>query len=149
LIRYSRDCDSYHDFLDRGLLLTRKLLNQGFLVVKLKTSPRQFTVNRYGVSVKGQTTIYKSLRRKLKTEQHEHLEVNSCAFGRVVSSCSTCDTCRVDLVTNPMISLSLQLIRYFRACDPYHDFLDRGLLLTRKLLNQGFLVVKSKSSLRK
>jgi hypothetical protein len=31
LIRYSRACGSYQDFLDRGLLLTRKLLNQGFL----------------------------------------------------------------------------------------------------------------------
>ena len=28
-----------------------------------------------------------------------------------------------------------QLIRYSRACDSYQDFLDRGLLLTRKLLN--------------
>jgi hypothetical protein len=28
LIRYSRTCSSYQDFLDRGLLLTRKLLNQ-------------------------------------------------------------------------------------------------------------------------
>ena len=42
-----------------------------------------------------------------------------------------------------------QLIRYFRACGSYQDFLDRGLLLTRKLLNQGFLLVKLKSSLRK
>ena len=40
-----------------------------------------------------------------------------------------------------------QLIRYSRACGSYQDFLDRGLLLTRKLLNQGFLLVKS--SLRK
>ena len=31
-----------------------------------------------------------------------------------------------------------QLIRYSRACGSYQDFLDRGLLLTRKLLNQGF-----------
>ena len=37
LIRYSRACDSYHDFLDRGMLLTRKLLNQGFLLFKLKS----------------------------------------------------------------------------------------------------------------
>jgi hypothetical protein len=37
-----------------------------------------------------------------------------------------------------------QLIRYFRACGSYQDFLDRGLLLTRKLLNQGFLLVKLK-----
>jgi hypothetical protein len=28
LIQYSRACGSYHDFLDRVLLLTRKLLNQ-------------------------------------------------------------------------------------------------------------------------
>ena len=42
-----------------------------------------------------------------------------------------------------------QLVRYSRACDPYHDFLGRGLLSTRKLLNQGFQVVKLKSSLQK
>ena len=40
-----------------------------------------------------------------------------------------------------------QLIRYSRACGYYQDFLDRGLLLTRKLLNQGFILVKLKSSL--
>ena len=56
LIRYSRACDSYQDFLDRGLLLTRKLLNQGFLLVKLKSSLRIFygrhhdLVDRYGCS---------------------------------------------------------------------------------------------------
>jgi hypothetical protein len=38
LIRYSRACGSYHHFLDRGLLLTRKLLNQEFLLVNLKSS---------------------------------------------------------------------------------------------------------------
>jgi hypothetical protein len=37
MIRYSRACGSYQDILDRGLLLTRKLLNQGFLVVNLKS----------------------------------------------------------------------------------------------------------------
>jgi hypothetical protein len=36
LIRYSRACGSYEDFLDRWLLLTKKLLNQGFLLVQLK-----------------------------------------------------------------------------------------------------------------
>jgi hypothetical protein len=43
-----------------------------------------------------------------------------------------------------------QLIRYLRACGYYQDFLDGvlGLLLTRKLLNQGFIMVKLKSSLR-
>jgi hypothetical protein len=42
-----------------------------------------------------------------------------------------------------------QMIRYSRACGFYQDFFDIGLLLTRKLLNQGFLLVKLKSSLRK
>jgi hypothetical protein len=44
LIRYSRACGSYQDFLDRGLLLTRKLLNQEFLLVNLKSSLRNCTV---------------------------------------------------------------------------------------------------------
>jgi hypothetical protein len=56
-IRYSRACSSYHDFLDRRLLLTRKLLNQGFLLVMLKWSLRMFygrqhdLNDRYGILV--------------------------------------------------------------------------------------------------
>jgi hypothetical protein len=38
-----------------------------------------------------------------------------------------------------------QLIRYYRACGTYQDFLERGFVLTRKLLNQGFLLVQLKS----
>ena len=62
LIRYARACGSYQDFLDRGLLLTRKLLNQGFLFVKLKSSLRKFygphhdLVDRYGIYVSRMTT---------------------------------------------------------------------------------------------
>jgi hypothetical protein len=62
LIRYSRACCSYQDFLDIGLLLTRKLLNQGFLLVKLKQSLRMFygrhhdLVDRYGISMSQMTT---------------------------------------------------------------------------------------------
>ena len=57
MIRYSRACGSYQDFVDKG-----KLLNQGFLLVKLKSSPRKFygryhdMVNRYGISVSQMTT---------------------------------------------------------------------------------------------
>ena len=57
LIRYSRACISYHDFLDRGLLLIRKLLNQEFQMVKLKSSLCKFygrhheMVDRYGITV--------------------------------------------------------------------------------------------------
>jgi hypothetical protein len=57
LIRYSRACGSYQDFIDRGLLLTRKLLNQEFLLVKLKFYGRHHDlVDRYGISVSQMTT---------------------------------------------------------------------------------------------
>jgi hypothetical protein len=41
------------------------------------------------------------------------------------------------------------VILYSRACGSFFDFFDRGLLLTKKLLKQGFLVVKWKSSIGK
>jgi hypothetical protein len=50
-------CGYYHDFLDRELLLTRKLLNQGFIMATWKTSYQQFyslhydLVDRYVISV--------------------------------------------------------------------------------------------------
>ena len=70
------------------------------------------------------------------------------------------DDCNFPIVNFPFICSNIpvapaygvyisQLIRYSRACGSYLDFLDKGLLLTRKLLNQGFLLVKLKSSLRK
>ena len=61
LIRYSRACVSYSDFLDRGLLLTNKLLNQGFRTERLKSSLRKFygrhhdLVDRYEVTVSQMT----------------------------------------------------------------------------------------------
>ena len=63
LIRYSRACGSYQDLLDIWLLLSRKLLNQGFLLVKLKSSfwklygHHHDLVDRYGISV-SQMTMY-------------------------------------------------------------------------------------------
>ena len=62
LIRCSRACGSYQDFLDRGLQQKMKLLNQGFLLIKLNSSLRKFydlhhdLVNRYGISVSQMTT---------------------------------------------------------------------------------------------
>ena len=53
LIRYSRACGFHYDFLNRWMLLIKKLLNQWFLVVKLKSSLLKFygrhhdLVNRY------------------------------------------------------------------------------------------------------
>jgi hypothetical protein len=56
LIRYSRACGSYQDFLNRELVLTRQLLNQGFFLVMLKSSLRKFygrpLIDRYGIQKK-------------------------------------------------------------------------------------------------
>jgi len=62
LIRYSIACGSYQDFIERGLLLKRKLLNQWFLLVKVKSSLRKLyrrhhdLVDRYEISVSQMTT---------------------------------------------------------------------------------------------
>jgi hypothetical protein len=65
LLRYSRACGSYQDFPDRGLLLTRKLLNHVFLLGKLKSSLRKFCdrhhvlVDRYsGVRVTRSLVVF-------------------------------------------------------------------------------------------
>ena len=50
-LRYSRAYGSYQDFLDRVLLLTRKLLNQGFLLAKMESTLRKFYGGRYGLCV--------------------------------------------------------------------------------------------------
>ena len=38
LIRYSRACPQYSDYLDRAQLLTQKLLKQGYVAPRLKLS---------------------------------------------------------------------------------------------------------------
>jgi hypothetical protein len=62
LIRYPRASGSYQELLDRGLLITKKLLNQGFLLLKLKSSLRRIYIRHhdfvdcYGISVSQMTT---------------------------------------------------------------------------------------------
>ena len=62
LLPYWRACGSYQDFFGRGLQLTRKLLNQRFLLVKLKSLLRKFCcchhnlVDCYGISMSQMTT---------------------------------------------------------------------------------------------
>jgi hypothetical protein len=101
MIRYSSACGSYQDFLDRGLLLTMKLLNQGFLLVKLKSSLRKFygrhhdLVDRYGISV---------------TNDHGYvpLVVNISRFfphSRFITGFVTRLTRRVPLVEQELITL--------------------------------------------
>jgi hypothetical protein len=56
LIRYSRVCAKYSDLLDGDRLLTQKLLKQGYVAHRLKSSPQIFYVrhcnrfDRYEIS---------------------------------------------------------------------------------------------------
>jgi hypothetical protein len=52
--RYSRACGSYQNIIDRGLLLRRKLLNQGYLLVKLKSSLRKLYGNAEKFTILGE-----------------------------------------------------------------------------------------------
>ena len=57
LIRYSRACSDYHDFLQRCAVLTERLLKQGYVRPRLVRALKKFygrhheLVKRYGVSV--------------------------------------------------------------------------------------------------
>jgi hypothetical protein len=87
----------------RGLLLlTRKLLNHGFLIAKLKSSLRKSygrhhdLVDRYGISVSQMTMDMFHNPTKIGGELR-------CS-GKVNSSCSISGARRVNLVTNLVMS---------------------------------------------
>ena len=42
-----------------------------------------------------------------------------------------------------------QLVRYARACSKYQDFMERGRVLTARLLNQGYQKTKLVTTLKK
>ena len=57
LIRYARACSNYQDFIERGKVLTTKLLSQGYQKTKLVATLKKFyrrhhdLVNPYNVAV--------------------------------------------------------------------------------------------------
>ena len=132
LIWYSRTCGSYQDFLHRGLLLIRKLRNQGFLLVKLKSSLQKFygchhdLVDRYGISVSQLTT------------DMFHLSVNtsrSFPHSWHITGFVTRLTLRMSLVEHKLLTLPEHLssppvfsgVRVTRSLVLYVCFIDRYL----------------------
>jgi len=74
----------------------------------------------------------------------------SAAFERNFTTIFYCELAYINIPGASIYGLCIsQLIRYSRASGSDHDFIDRGLLLSRQLMNQRFLVVNLKSSLRK
>ena len=59
LIRYARACSNYQDFMERGEVLTTKLLSQGYQKTKLVATLKKFygrhhdLVNPYSMAVSG------------------------------------------------------------------------------------------------
>ena len=57
LIRYARACRNYADFLNRARTLTNRLLEKGYIAIRLNSSLQKFygrhyeLVDRYGVSI--------------------------------------------------------------------------------------------------
>ena len=101
MIRYSRACGSYQDFLDRGLLLTMKILNQGLLLVKLKSSLRQFyglhhdMVGGYGICFHKSQRICSTCRK--------HFSVLSQSW--LITELAPRLTWRVPLVEQELLTL--------------------------------------------
>jgi hypothetical protein len=89
------------DFLDIGLLLTETLLNQGFLLVKWKSSLRKFygrhhdLIDRYGISV------------SQVTKNMFQLSLTSLSFPHswFITGCVTRLTLRVPLVERELLTL--------------------------------------------
>ena len=69
LIRYARACSSYECFILRAKRLSRKLLKQGYLVERLKSSFRKF-YGRYGDLIEQyEVTLSRMLNDILTLEQ--------------------------------------------------------------------------------
>ena len=112
---YSRACGYYQDFLDRGLLLTRKVLKQGFISVNLNSSLRKFNdrhhdmVNRYGISVSQITTDILHLSVSQITTDILHLSVSQITTDMLHLSVSQITTDMLHLSVSQIITDMLHL----------------------------------------
>ena len=77
LSRYSRACGSYQDFLDRGFLLKMNLLNQWFILPKLKSSLRKFCGHRFLVGPFGIFKLF--LSQKEYTRSYFNIDNSTIA----------------------------------------------------------------------
>ena len=81
---------------DTNIKKSLKILKWYSVAVNRRTGNIMAKIKR----TKENTTIYKTLHKKLKTELHK-----LWCSRRGSNSCSTSDTHRVTLITNPVISL--------------------------------------------
>ena len=209
LIRYAQACSSYECFILRARRLSSKLLKQGYLVERLKSSFRKFygrygdLIEQYGVTLSRMLNDILTLDQQwlptnfmtfipsltfteLWVVSMEHLQKMYPAELEIKDTTeSTTSASYLDLllsigrdgqlhtsiydkrddfnfhITNfPFLSSNIpsspaygvfisQLIRYAQACSSYECFILRARRLSSKLLKQGYLVERLKSSFRK
>jgi hypothetical protein len=93
------------------------------------------------------TTVYFASTSGIRNMNIDKNMVTSHEWGKDRELFTTSGTYTWSFVYS--ITVNQVMVAYSRAYGSYQDFLDRGLLLTMKLLNQGFLLAKLKSSFRK
>jgi hypothetical protein len=161
LFLYSYEADFIQGLLKKNEKKLARSFNFTFRYIDDVLSPNN---SRFGDFVHGIYTIELEIKDNTDTDRSAsyldlHLEIDSEGRLRTKLYDKRYDF-NLPIVNFPFICSNIlpapgygvyfsQLIQYSRACGSYQDFLDRGLLLTRKLLSQGFLLVKLKSSLRK
>ena len=124
LIRYARACFSYGCFILRAMRLSNKLLEQGYVKERLKSSLKKF----YGRYV---TSIY---------DKRYDFNFHTTNFPFLSSN----------IPTSPAYVVFIsQLIRNARACSSYVCYILRAMRLSKKLLEQGYVKERLKSSLKK
>jgi hypothetical protein len=98
LIRYSRHCGSYDDFLDIMLLLTKKLLSQGFLGFKLKSPFRKFKGHHHDLVNAMKYLFKKAPQICFVCRNHNSVLYSFMTLYRV---CNKSDTKEQELLTLP------------------------------------------------
>ena len=94
LMWYSRVCDSYHSFINRGLLLTRTLLNEGPLVVRWSHHFENFTVAIMNWFTITEYMCHKKLRIRSVCRNYNPTLSSFMTYHRLINKSNTTDdTC--------------------------------------------------------
>ena len=127
LICYRRYCDSYHGFLNRGLLLPRKLLRQLFLVPELR-SPLSLSISQSRLfSFMIYHRIYDKSNTTVPREEHdllnlpEHLS-SLLIFPEFVMLNPFCEVCCRSLFILFLLAIVLSVLRCVASNYLFHIF---------------------------
>ena len=175
LIRFARVSSNLNDFNYRNKTLTAKLLKQGYRYFKLRKAFSKFyrrhraLLEKYSVSLKtllqqgiSEPEFYGDLVYRFRkiVGKSNFPEQFRKLINRYKKIGYKRDDFNFPIVNFPFLSSNIpsapaygvyvsQLIRYARTCSNYQDFMERGKVLTQKLLSQGYQKTKLVATLKK